>query len=158
MNVAERTYGMKARFVLLVEDNPDDELLSLRALKKSNITNDVTVVRDGVEALDFLFCRGAYAGRDPEHKPELVLLDLRLPKMDGIEVLRQLRGDDRTRSLPVIVLTGSGRDRDMVDSVTYGAHAYMRKPIDFDQFVAAARELGLQFVILKDDLANEESS
>ena len=148
---------MKERFVLLVEDNPDDELLSLRALKKSNLTNEVIVVRDGVEALDFLFGRGAYASRDPDHRPELVLLDLRLPKVDGIEVLRQLRTNERTQSLPVIVLTASARDRDVVDSVTYGAHAYMRKPIDFDQFVVAAHELGLQFVVLKDDLPDEEA-
>lgn len=147
---------MKDPFVLLVEDNPDDEILSLRALKKSNVANEVIIVRDGVEALDFLFCRGAYANRDPDHKPELVLLDLRLPKVDGIDVLRQLHADQQTQSLPVIVLTASDRDQDMVDSFHNGAHAYMRKPIDFNQFVAAARELGLQFVILKDELSDEE--
>jgi two-component system, response regulator len=143
---------MKDPFVLLVEDNPDDEILSLRALKKSNVTNEVIVVRDGAEALDFLFCRGAYANRDSDHKPELVLLDLRLPKVDGIDVLRQLHADQRTRPLPVIILTASDRDQDMIDSFHNGAHAYMRKPIDFNQFVAAARELGLQFVILNDNL------
>jgi two-component system, response regulator len=143
---------MKDPFVLLVEDNPDDEILSLRALKKSNVTNEVIVVRDGAEALDFLFCRGTYASRDSDHKPELVLLDLRLPKVDGIDVLRQLHAEQRTRSLPVIILTASDRDQDMIDSFHNGAHAYMRKPIDFNQFVAAARELGLQFVILNDNL------
>jgi two-component system, response regulator len=147
---------MKDRFVLLVEDNPDDEALTARALKRNRVTNDVVVVRDGVEALDFLFCRGTYASRDPEEMPELILLDLRLPKVDGIEVLRQIRADQRTQGLPIIILTSSNADRDMVDSLHYGANAYMRKPVDFNQFVAAVRELGLYLFVLKQDVLNYE--
>jgi two-component system, response regulator len=147
---------MKARFILLVEDNPDDEALTLRALRKNNITNEVIVVRDGVEVLDFLSCRGTYASRDPEEMPELILLDLRLPKVDGVEVLRQLRADQRTQWLPIVILTSSNADRDMVDSLHYGANAYMRKPVDFSQFVAAVRELGLYLVVLKEDVLNYE--
>lgn len=143
---------MKDRFVLLVEDNPDDEALTLRAFQKYNVTNDVIVVRDGVEALDFLFCRGTYASRDPNHLPEIILLDLRLPKLDGVEVLREIRADQRTQQLPIIVLTSSNRDQDMVDSLHYGAHAYIRKPVDFKQFIAAICELGLHLVLLKDDV------
>src|SRR5687767_6704569 len=116
---------MAARIILLVEDNPDDEMLTLRALKKNHITNDVVVVRDGVEALDFLFFTGAYADRDPTNMPALVLLDLRLPKVDGVEVLRRIHRDERTSSLPVIILTSSNADRDMVDSLRYGAIAYI---------------------------------
>src|SRR5687767_3717221 len=118
---------MVARIILLVEDNPDDEILTLRALKRNNISNEVVVVRDGAQALDFLFCTGAYAHRDPTNMPELILLDLRLPKVDGMEVLRRIHRDERTSSLPVIVLTSSNADRDMVDSIKYGAIAYMQK-------------------------------
>ena len=147
---------MKDRFVLLVEDNPDDEALTVRALKKNHVTNEVVVVRDGVEALDFLFCAGAYASRDPGELPELILLDLRLPKVDGVEVLRRLRADQWTQELPIVILTSSNRDRDMVDSLHYGANAYIRKPVDFNQFVAAVRELGLHLVVLKEDVLNYE--
>jgi two-component system, response regulator len=145
---------MKDRFILLVEDNPDDEALTLRALRKHKITNEVIVVRDGVEALDFLFYRGPYASRDSEEMPELILLDLRLPKVDGIEVLRQIRADQRTQELPIVILTSSNADRDMVNSLHYGANAYMHKPVDFNQFVAAVRELGLYLVILKAEVLN----
>lgn len=152
--MAERAYSMKDRFVLLVEDNPDDEALTLHAFKRHNVTNEVIVVRDGVEALDFLFCRGAYANRDPNHLPEIILLDLRLPKLDGVEVLRQIRADPRTQRLPIVVLTSSNRDQDLVDSFHYGANAYIRKPVDFKQFVAAVCKLGLHLVVMKDAVPN----
>lgn len=141
---------MVARIILLVEDNPDDEALTLRALKKNNITNEVIVVRDGAEALDFLFCTGAYAHRDPTNMPALVLLDLRLPKVDGVEVLRRIRTDERTSLLPVIILTSSNADRDMVDSFRYGANAYIPKPVDLKQFMEAVRELGLYLQVLSE--------
>ena len=141
---------MAARIILLVEDNPDDEALTLRALKKNHITNEVVVVRDGVEALDFLFCTGAYADRDPTNMPALVLLDLRLPKVDGVEVLRRIHTDERTSSLPVIILTSSNADRDMVDSLRYGAIAYIRKPVNLIQFMEAVRELGMYLLILSE--------
>ena len=141
---------MAARIILLVEDNPDDEALTLRALKKNHITNEVVVVRDGVEALDFLFFTGAYADRDPTNMPALVLLDLRLPKVDGVEVLRRIRTDERTSLLPVIILTSSNADRDMVDSFRYGANAYIPKPVDLKQFMEAVRELGLYLQVLSE--------
>jgi two-component system, response regulator len=141
---------MKSTFILLVEDNPDDEVLTVRALKRNHVINEVVIVRDGVEVLDFLFCRGAYASRDPEEMPELILLDLRLPKVDGIEVLRQIRTDQRTQWLPVIIFTSSKRDQDMVDSLHYGANAYIRKPVDMQQFIEAIRELHLYLVVLNE--------
>ena len=154
MNIAERAYRMKARYVLFVEDNPDDEILTLHALKKHNITNEVIVIRDGAEALNFLFCRRSYANRDPNDMPELILLDLRLPKRDGVEVLREIRADKRTERLPIVILTSSNSDRDMVDSFHYGANAYIRKPVDFTQFIAAVRELGLRLVVLHEEVPN----
>jgi CheY-like chemotaxis protein len=141
---------MNDRFMLLVEDNPDDVALTLRALKRNHISNEVIVATDGVEALDFLFCRGAHASRDPDSLPELILLDLRLPKVDGIEVLRQIRADQRTQLLPTVILTSSTRDRDMIDSLHYGANAYIQKPVEFDPFVAAIRELGLYLIVVKE--------
>lgn len=138
---------MTNRTILLVEDNPDDEILTLRALKKNHIGNEVIVVRDGVEALDYLFSTGAYSERNPANLPELILLDLRLPKVDGLEVLRQIRKADRTRFLPVVILTSSNADRDLVESYAYGANAYVRKPVDMKQFVEAIRELGLYLVV-----------
>lgn len=141
MTTAERT-------ILLVEDNPVDEELTLRALKKSNVLNPVVVARDGVEALDFLFARGAHAGRAAEALPQVVLLDLKLPKVDGIEVLRQLRADERTRLLPVVVLTSSLEEQDLVHSYALGANSYVRKPVDFAQFVEAVRQLGLYWLVL----------
>jgi CheY-like chemotaxis protein len=141
---------MADNIILLVEDNPDDEELTLRALRKNNIGNKVAVVRDGVEALDFLFCTGAYADRDPNNLPEIVLLDLRLPKMDGWGVLHRLRVDYRTQVLPVIVLTSSNADRDMVDSYHYGINAYIRKPVDFTQLIEAVRHLGLHLLVLNE--------
>lgn len=140
----------RSRMILLVEDNPDDEVLTLRALAKNNIRNDVTVVRDGVEALDFLFCTGAHAGRDPDDRPEVILLDLKLPKLDGLEVLGRLRADDRTKLLPVVILTSSRQDQDLVASYRLGANSYIRKPVDFEQFVEAVRNLGLYWLVLNE--------
>ncbi len=141
---------MADRIILLVEDNPDDEMLTLRALKKNNIGNEVIVVRDGTEALAFLFCTGAYANRDPNHLPELILLDLRLPRVDGIEVLRRIRADERMTLLPVVILTSSNADRDLVDSYKFGANAYIHKPVHFNEFIEAIRELGLYLVVLNE--------
>ncbi len=139
---------MDCKVILLVEDNPDDEALTLRAFERSNIMNQVVVVHDGVEALDYLFARGAFADRDPAELPELVLLDLKLPRVDGLEVLRQLRADARTRLLPVVVLTSSDEERDIVESYSLGANSYIRKPVDFTQFTEAVRQLGLYWLVL----------
>jgi two-component system response regulator len=136
------------KVILLVEDNADDEELTLRALAKSNIMNRVVVARDGVEALDFLFMRGAHATRDPNQGPQVVLLDLKLPKLDGLEVLRQLRADARTRRLPVVILTSSAEDQDVLRGYDLGANSYIRKPVDFTQFVDAVRQLGLYWLVL----------
>lgn len=136
--------------ILLVEDNPNDEALTLRALKKNNIGNYVFVVRDGVEALDFLFCRNAYAHRDPHDMPQLILLDLKLPRVDGLEVLRRLRADRRTRMLPVVILTSSNEEQDMVEGYKSGANSYVRKPVDFTQFLEAVRHLGLYWLVLNE--------
>lgn len=135
------------RVLLLVEDNPDDEALTLRALQKNNIKNEVVVARDGVEALDYLFARGAYDGRDETSDPQLVLLDLKLPKIDGLEVLRQLRADDRTHLLPVVILTTSSEEADLVSGYKLGANSYVRKPVDFAQFTQAVGQLGLFWLI-----------
>lgn len=140
----------KGGTILLVEDNPDDVALTERALKKARIANKVVIARDGPEALDFLFGTGAYAGRDTGAMPEVVLLDLKLPKMDGLEVLRRLRGDQRTRVLPVVVLTSSREDRDLTRSYELGANSYIRKPVDFKQFVKAVQELGLYWLVLNE--------
>jgi len=139
---------MSERIILLVEDNPNDEALTLRALKKSNILNPVVVARDGAEALDYLFCRGAYQARRPAENPELVLLDLKLPKIDGLEVLRQMREDERTKLLPVVVLTSSVEEQDVLRGYALGANSYVRKPVDFDQFVDAVKQLGLYWLVL----------
>ena len=139
---------MDHKTILLVEDNIDDEMLTLRAFKKNNIVNQVKVVRDGVEALDYLFASGKYAGRDPDDTPELVLLDLKLPKMNGLQVLRRLRADSKTRLLPVVILTSSDEDQDVIDSYHLGANSYVRKPVDFAQFTEAVRQLGLYWLVL----------
>ena len=138
------------KIILLVEDNPDDEALTLRALKKHNIRNEVVVVRDGADALDFLFCTGAHADRDPDDKPQVILLDLKLPKVDGLEVLKRIRADKRTRLLPVVILTSSNEERDLVESYESGANSYVRKPVDFNEFVEAVRELGLYWLVLNE--------
>jgi CheY-like chemotaxis protein len=141
---------MPEKIILLVEDNADDEVLTLRAFQKNNILNRVVVAHDGVEALDFLFGTGAYAGRDPNVHPQVILLDLKLPKVDGLEVLRQLRGDPRTRRIPVVVLTSSNEERDLVVSYDLGVNSFMRKPVDFDQFVEAVRQLHLYWMLLNE--------
>ena len=139
---------MENKVILLVEDNPDDEALTLRALKKNKILNKVVIARDGAEALDYLFCRGQYAGRDVRDLPELVLLDLKLPKVDGLEVLRQLRGAPETRCLPVVILTSSNEQRDILAGYDLGANSYIRKPVDFTQFTEAVRQLGIYWLVL----------
>jgi two-component system, response regulator len=134
--------------ILLVEDNPTDEALTLRAFKKSGIANDVVVVRDGPEALAYLFRTGAHEGRDPATLPQIVLLDLNLPMIGGIEVLRRIRADESTRLLPVIILTSSREERDLIDSYELGANSYIVKPVDFVQFVESVRQLGLYWLVV----------
>src|SRR5215211_2504329 len=134
--------------ILLVEDNPDDVFLTLRALKKNKVSNKVFVVGDGVEALDYLFCENRYAGRSPCDLPLLVLLDLRLPKMDGMDVLRRIRADERTHALPVVILTGSDEEQKLIEGYESGADVFMRKPVDFEQLVEAVPQLGLSWVVL----------
>lgn len=141
---------MQHKLILLVEDNADDEALTLRALTKSRVANKVEVVRDGAEALDYLFCRGAYAERDPMDLPQVTLLDLKLPKVDGLEVLRQIRADPRTRMLPVVILTSSKEEQDLIAAYTGGANSYVRKPVDFNQFVESIKQLGLYWLILNE--------
>jgi two-component system, response regulator len=141
---------MNARIILLVEDNPDDEALTLRALKRNNILNPVVVARDGVEALDYLFGAGAYTGRDLHVMPQVILLDLKLPKVDGLEVLRRLRADERTRLLPVVILTSSKQEQDLIQGYSLGANSYVRKPVDFTQFAEAVRQMGLYWLILNE--------
>lgn len=135
------------RMILLVEDNPDDEALALRAMRKNNIGNAVIVARDGAEALDILFRRGAFEEQNPG-LPEVVLLDLKLPKVDGLDVLRQIRQNARTRLLPVVILTSSKEDQDLISGYRLGANSFIRKPVDFDQFVEAVRQLGLYWLVL----------
>jgi len=141
---------MKNATILLVEDNADDEELTLRAFQKSNIGNKVIVVRDGVEALDFLFCRNEYAERDPGDLPQLILLDLKLPKLDGLEVLRRLRSEQSTRLLPVVILTSSREEQDLIEGYKSRVNSYIRKPVDFTQFVETVRELGLYWLGLNE--------
>jgi two-component system response regulator len=136
--------------ILLVEDNPDDEALTLRALKKNNIKNEVVVARDGAEALEFLFGTGKYAGRNTDVMPQVVLLDLKLPKVEGLEVLRQVRADKRTKLLPVVILTSSNEEQDRIQGYDLGANSYVRKPVDFSQVLDAARQLGLYWLVLNE--------
>src|SRR5206468_2848831 len=138
------------RVILLVEDNPKDEALTLRALKKNNIRNEVVVARDGAEALDYLHAGGTGGNRNGDGLPQLVLLDLKLPKIDGLEVLRRIRADERTRLLPVVILTSSREERDLVSGYGLGANSYIRKPVDFGQFVEAVRQLGLYWLVLNE--------
>lgn len=139
---------LEERIILLVEDNPDDEALTLRALASHRITNHVVVAHDGAEAVDYLFGTGAHAGRDLSVMPQVVLLDLKLPKLDGLEVLRRIRANERTKFLPVVILTSSDEERDMLQGYTLGANSYVRKPVDFGQFSEAVRQLGLYWLIL----------
>jgi two-component system response regulator len=141
---------MRDKAILLVEDNPDDEALTIRAFKKNNIKNKVIVARDGVEALDYLFGTGPYAGRDVTALPQVVLLDLKLPKVDGLEVLRRVRADERTRILPVVILTSSKEEQDVASGYRLGANSYVRKPVNFDEFLEAARQLGLYWLLLNE--------
>ncbi len=139
---------MDCKVILLVEDNPRDEALTLRALKKSNICNEVVVARDGVEALDYLFGDGTSAGRETREMPQLILLDLKLPKVDGLQVLEKIRAAERTRRLPVVVFTSSSEEEDLINSYNLGANSYVRKPVDFEQFLEATRQLGLYWLVM----------
>jgi CheY-like chemotaxis protein len=134
--------------ILLVEDNLDDVDLTLRALRKNNIANDLVIASDGVEAIDYLFGTGAYAGRDLSDMPQVILLDLKLPKIDGLQVLQRIRSNERTRLLPVVVLTTSDEERDLIDSYHFGANSYVRKPVDFLEFTEAIRQLGMYWLLL----------
>lgn len=141
---------MAKQSILLVEDNPDDEALTVRALKKHNIANEIVVARDGVEAVDYLLGIGQYAGRDVSRRPQIVLLDLKLPKMDGIEVLRKIRANPGTETLPVVILTSSKEESDVIDGYRNGCNSYVRKPVNFDEFLEAARQLGLYWLLLNE--------
>ena len=139
---------MSDKVILLVEDNPDDVTLTLRALKKNNLLNEVVVAKDGVEALDFLFSEGEYKNNPSTHLPELILLDLKLPKVDGLEVLKRIRADEKTRLLPVVILTSSNEQSDIISGYELGVNSYIRKPVDFEQFIEAVRQLGLYWLVL----------
>ncbi|MHB1300355.1 MAG: response regulator [Burkholderiales bacterium] len=141
---------MGSKVILLVEDNPDDRILTVRALKQHNIANVIDEVRDGQEALDYLFGEGQYAGRDVAVQPQFVLLDLKLPRVDGLEVLQRMRADPRTRRIPVVVLTSSSEQQDIVSSYDLGANSYVRKPVDFNEFLDAAKQLGLYWLVLNE--------
>jgi two-component system response regulator len=141
---------MNEKVILLVEDNPDDEELTLLAFKKSNILNEVIVARDGVEALDYLFGAGKWTGRDPAQRPQIILLDLKLPRLSGLEVLERLRADPRTQLIPVVVLTSSSEEEDVLASYRLRANSYVRKPVEFHRFVDAVRQLGLYWLLLNE--------
>lgn len=141
---------MNTRPILLVEDNPDDQQLALRAFRKSNLGNDVVVANDGVEALDYLFGTGPYAAGDPPELPAVVLLDLKLPRKDGLEVLREIRASSRTRLLPVVIVTSSREEQDLINGYSLGANSYVRKPVDFNEFVSAVQQLGLYWLLLNE--------
>ena len=142
----------KVMEIILVEDNPRDVELTLRALKKQNLANKVQVVVDGAEALDYIFCTGAHADRDMNDQPKVILLDLKLPKVDGLEVLRKIKSNEKTATIPVVVLTSSREERDMVESYKLGVNSYIVKPVDFDKFTEAVGELGLYWVLLNETL------
>jgi two-component system response regulator len=142
---------MNERVILLVEDNPDDEALTKRALVKNKIANDMVVARDGEEAMEYLFGTGKYTGRDTSNLPAVVLLDIKLPKVDGLEVLRRVRADERTRLLPIVLLTSSKEEQDLIRGYSLGANSYVRKPVDFVQFIEAVRQLGLYWLVLNEN-------
>ena len=141
---------MKKRTILLVEDNPDDAELTLRALRQYNVSNEISVVRDGAEALDYLFATGTYSDRDTTLMPAVVILDLKLPKVDGLEVLQRMRADERTALTPVVILTSSKEERDMINGYKFGANSYVQKPVDFTEFIEAARQLGLYWFVINE--------
>ncbi|MDO8491852.1 MAG: response regulator [Dehalococcoidia bacterium] len=141
---------MSEKTILLVEDNPNDVVLTERALKKANVINKVVIVRDGVEALDYLFATGAWASRNVKDLPQVVLLDLKLPRIDGLEVLRRIRADARTKLLPVVILTSSNEEKDLISGYSLGANSYIRKPVSFTQFAEAVRQLGLYWLVLNE--------
>ena len=138
------------KVILLVEDNPDDEMLTLRAMSKNNIANEIIVARDGAEALDYIFCTGKYEGRNIAEGPQVILLDLNLPKIGGLDVLKRIRSDERTALFPVVILTSSKEERDLVESYRLGANSYICKPVDFNQFSEAIRQLGLYWLVLNE--------
>jgi two-component system response regulator len=141
---------MPEKTIMLVEDNPDDEALTLRAFRKNKILNEVMVARNGAEALDYLFGTGAHTGRDLSAKPAVILLDLNLPLVSGLEVLRRVRSDERTRLLPVVILTSSKEEQDLIEGYRLGANSYVRKPVDFAEFLEATRQLGLYWLVLNE--------
>lgn len=145
---------MSKKVILLVEDNPDDEALTVRALRKGNLVNEIVVVRDGAEALDYLFCTGGYKDRDPFDLPQVVLLDLKLPKIDGLEVLRRMRANPGTEILPVIILTSSNEQQDLINVYKLGANSYIRKPVEYEQFFEAVQKLKLYWLVLNEPPPN----
>ncbi|HET59134.1 MAG TPA: response regulator [Chloroflexi bacterium] len=142
--------------ILLVEDNPNDEELTLHALRKNKIINTIHVVRDGEEALEYIFCQGKYSHRSINKPPKVILLDLKLPKVEGLEVLRQIKRDDRTRTIPVVVLTSSQLERDIVESYRLGVNSFVSKPVEFDEFTRAVSDIGLYWAILNQPVPTEE--
>lgn len=146
---------MADKIILLVEDNPDDAALTIRALKKSNVANRIVLTKDGAEALDYLFATGPYAGRDVRDQPAVVLLDLKLPKLDGHEVLKRIRSDDRSKFIPVVILTSSTEEQDLVRGYSQGANSFIRKPVDFVQFAESARQLGLYWLVLNETVSSK---
>ena len=144
---------MENKSILLVEDNPNDELLMLRALKKNNIANEVIVAHDGAEALDYLLGTGQYADRDLKNMPQLMLLDLKLPKIDGLEVLRRVRANHLTKYIPIVILTTSAEQKDIVDSYDLGANSYVQKPVDFNEFILATQQLGLYWLVINKNVS-----
>ena len=144
---------MKDETILLVEDNPDDVELTMRAFRKNKIANNMVVAQDGAEALDYLFCQGSFANRDDEDQPRLILLDLKLPKLDGLQVLERLRADERTKLIPVVILTSSKEEQDLISGYRNGANSYVRKPVDFNQFVEAVRHIGLYWLLINESPA-----
>lgn len=141
---------METKKILIVEDNPDDIELTLMAFKKNNITNDVVVVNDGAKALEYLFCTGKYANLDPKDRPAVVLLDIKLPKVNGLEVLKKIRSEERTKLIPVVILTSSKEEQDLANGYKFGCNSYVRKPVEFDKFAEAVRQLGLYWLLINE--------